>query len=131
MTRSTARYIAAAAAAVTAILYFLIGFEVLWIGESASAQDAGLLGFGLTVGTVFAVAALLLLLIERRAVWVPVALLQVPVIIGYFALAGIRIPSFEIWGLTIKALQLVILVALVYLIVSRASEGQELREARP
>jgi hypothetical protein len=47
-------------------------------------------------------------------------------IIGYFALAGIRDPHFELWGLFIKATQVVLLAALGYLIMSsrRAQQSE-------
>lgn len=121
------RYLAAALAALTAVLYYLIGLEVLWVGESTNGQDPGLLGFGLVVGTTFLVAAALLVLSERRWVLVAVGLLQVIVLVGYVAAASIRDPSFAPWGLVVKAPQLLILIIAAYLLVrhapSRRSHG--------
>ncbi len=69
------------------------------------------------VGTAFAATTLALFLFRSRAVWAAVAVLQVIVIVGYFALAGIREPSFELWGLLIKACQVVVLGCVGYLLL--------------
>jgi hypothetical protein len=115
MTRHTARYIAAGAAGVSALLYYLIGFGVLDIGESTSGTT-DLVGFGLSAGTTFAVAGLLVALIHRRWLAGAVALLDLGVIIGYFVMAGIRVPPYEVWGLSIKVAQVVLLLAVGYLV---------------
>ncbi len=101
----------------TALLYVLVGFEVLYVGESTSGADPGLLGFGLSAGAVFFASAGLLAVVERRWAWIAVALLNAVVILGYFAMAGARQPPFEWPGLAIKALQAVTLVILVGLAV--------------
>jgi hypothetical protein len=101
----------------TALLYLLVGFEVLYVGESTSGADPGFLGFGLSAGAVFFASAGLLAVVERRWAWIAVALLNAAVILGYFAMAGIRQPPFEWPGLAIKALQAVTLVILVGLAI--------------
>ena len=111
------RYVAAVASAITMILYLLGGFEVLYVGESTSGTDPGMLGFGLSAGGAFAVATALLLFVERRWVWVAVALLNALVIVGYFGMAGLRQPPFEWPGLAIKAAQLISLAAVLMLTV--------------
>ena len=108
---------AIAASVTTAILYLLVGFEVVYVGESTNGADPGLLGFGLAAGSVFLASAVLLLLVERRWAWIAVALLNVVVIVGYFALAGVREPPFAWPGLAIKALQLVTLGSVLVLVV--------------
>jgi hypothetical protein len=109
------RYFAAAAAGLTALLYVLIGLEVLPVGRPSDGSAPDLLAFGLMVGGMFAVAAVLLLLVSRRVVWLAVAALQLLVIVGYFALAEVRDPPFAPWGLVVKALQVVILGVVAYL----------------
>ena len=101
------RYAAAAAAALAALLYVLAGT----VGAIKP-------GFCLAMGGVFAVAAVLLLFGQRR-VWDLVALLDLGAIIGYFAVAPTRDPHFELWGLAIKAIQVILLAALGYLILLR------------
>jgi hypothetical protein len=115
------RYFAAVAAAVSAILYLLIGFEVIYIGEAASGGNPDLLAFGLMVGGISAVIAVLLAFIGRRLVWIPIALFNIAVIFGYFALAEAREPQFAPWGLVVKVMQLLVLGAVIYL-VFRGSE---------
>lgn len=115
MNTRTARIVAVAAAAISSLLYFLIGFEVLVVGESKTGTN-DILGFGLVTGTTFAVIAILAALVQRRWVLGAIASLDVLVIVGYFAFAGVREPAFEIWGLLVKAAQLVLLAGLSYLI---------------
>ena len=118
MNERTARYLAMAGAAAAALLYFLIGFEVLVIGESKTGTN-DIIGFGLSAGTTFAVIAILVAFVDRGWVLATVALLDVAVIVGYFAFAGVREPAYEPWGLLVKACQLVLLGAVGYLFVHR------------
>jgi hypothetical protein len=115
--------VAIGASIVTAVLYVLVGFEVLYVGRSTSGGDPGLLGFGLSAAAVFLASAALLLMVERRWAWIVVAVLNAAVIVGYFALASVREPAFEWPGLAIKGLQLITLGALVVLAVR--GEGTE------
>ena len=110
-TRTELRRLAIATSALTAVLYLLVGFELLYIGESTSGEDPGLMGFGLVMSGTFAVATVLLALLQWRWVWIAVAVLNAVVIVGYFALAGERTPPFEWPGLLVKAVQLVTLLA--------------------
>ena len=112
-----AQLTATVTAVATALLYFLIGLGVLNIGTST--QDTGnqdLLGFGVASGVVYVTVAALVYLIKRRVVWILTAVLDFLVIVMYFAVASVRQPPYEIWGLLIKALELVLLGALIYLI---------------
>jgi hypothetical protein len=111
------RHLAAATAGLTALLYVLIGLEVLPVGRPSDGSAPDLLAFGLIVGGMFAVAAVLLFLVSRRVVWLVVGALQLLVIVGYFALAEVRDPPFAPWGLVVKALQVVILGVVAYLAI--------------
>ena len=115
--RRTIRYLGAAASIVTAMLYFGIGIGVLVVVDEAATDAPGLFEFGASAGAAFVIGALLLLTVDRRVLWVLGALLQVGVIVMYFAVGPQRTPSFELWGLLIKVFQVVILGALAYLIV--------------
>jgi ABC-type Fe3+-siderophore transport system permease subunit len=101
-----ARYVSSGAAAAAALLYVLAGT----VGSIK-------LGFCLAMGGVFAVVAILLFLFGQRLVWNLVALLDLGAIIGYFAVAPTRDPHFELWGIAIKASQVILLAALGYLII--------------
>jgi hypothetical protein len=123
--------LAIGASVVTALLYVLVGFEVLYVGESTSGTDPGLLGFGLSAAAVFFASAGLLAMVERPWAWIAVALLNAVVIIGYFALASARDPSFEWPGLAIKALQLVTLLAVLALALRGRAAPHPWRQAHP
>lgn len=126
--RVSLRYTAAGVAGVIAVLYFLIGVEVLAVGRPSDGAAPDLLAFGMLVGGAHLVVAVLLALIARRAVWLGVAVFQLMVIVGYFALAEVRDPQFEMWGLLVKALQVVVLAMTVWLAV-RGVSGAAARNA--
>jgi hypothetical protein len=121
MSIRTVRAVAIAAAAITAVLYVLIGFEVLNVGTAKSGTN-DILSFGLLMGAVYGVIAVMLALASWRWLLAAIAVLDALVIVGYFAAAGVREPPFELWGLLVKAAQAVLLVALGYLLV-RAGSG--------
>lgn len=115
--RRMIRYTAAAASIVTALLYFGIGAGLVVVVTETRADGPGMFEFGASAGAAFVIGALLLLTLDLRILWVLGALLQVGVIVMYVAVGPQRTPPFELWGLLIKALQVVILGALLYLIV--------------
>jgi hypothetical protein len=119
--RPTVRYLTAALAAAAALIYLLIGTQLVSVFEPVSDQTA----FGLMAGGVYALGAVLLLTIKRRIVWVLGALFQVMVIFMYFNLAPERTPSFEVWGITLRVIQVVLLIGLVYLAAKPRSHGPE------
>jgi hypothetical protein len=114
--RRIIRYGAAALSAVIAAIYYLIGLGVLHVVEPRPGEPS-LLFFGLPAGSAFLLGSLLLVLFDRRALWILGALLQVLVVLGYFAVAASRTPSFEAWGITLRLIQIPLFVALVYLVV--------------
>lgn len=113
----TVRHVGAAAAGVSAVLYLFIGLGVLSVGESSTGGTPDLFPFGVMAGGTFVAVALLLWRFESRLLWALVALLQVIVILGYVAMADVRVPPFEIWGLLVKATQVVVLGTMAVLIV--------------
>ncbi len=115
--QDTVRYLAAVAAAMAAVLYFLIGLGVLWVGDTTDGSAQDLFAFGAITGVTFAVTALLLARFQSRVLWMAVGVLQMIVIVGYVALSGIRTPPFEPWGLLVKACQVVVLAAVAYLVL--------------
>jgi hypothetical protein len=115
LSRPHVRYIGAAAAAAMAGIYFLIGLSVLDIGGTTSGAGTDQLGFGFSAGAVFLATALLLLLSDRRWVWVVAAAFQVLVYIIYVGASGVREPHFEVWGITLRIVQIPLLIALAYL----------------
>ena len=115
--RILVRRVAAGLSAVTAGLYLLVGLEILPVVETPSAAAPDMLGFGLSAGLAFAVGTGLLLLLDRRPLWVLGAILQVLVIVMYVQVAPQRTPPFETWGVVIKIIQAAILATLLYLVV--------------
>jgi 4-amino-4-deoxy-L-arabinose transferase-like glycosyltransferase len=113
--RRTVRLTAATASAAMALIYFLIGLGVLSIGGSSSGETVDLAMFGYSAGLAFLILAALLFLTDRRWLWVLAALFQIWVYVIYFAVAPGREPPFELWGITLRVIQLVLLAGLLYL----------------
>ena len=88
------------------------------------AIQASMLAFGLPAALAFAVGAALLVLTDRRVLWVIGAVLQVLVISMYFAVAPTRVPSFEIWGIVVRVAQVTLLAVLAYLAVTRPGRSR-------
>lgn len=123
--RRTVRYLAAAASLATALLYFGIAAGVLVVVDETTADAPGMLEFGASAGAAFVLGALLLFALDHRGLWLLGALFQVGVIVMYVAVGPQRTPSFEVWGLLIKALQVVILVALAWLTARPPTRARE------
>lgn len=109
--RRSLRFGAAALSAVIAGLYFLIGFNALAVIDDPSGQV-----FGLFAGTAYALGTALLLAYDRRVLWIVGAALQVFVMLMYFSVAPQRMPNYEAWGITLRVLEALLLVALLALI---------------
>jgi hypothetical protein len=108
--RRAIRYFAAAMAGITAVIYFMIGFNVVSVLDTSTDQI-----FGIFAGIAYALGVFLLLVFDRRVVWILGAIFQVFVIFMYFNLASQRSPAYEVWGLLLRVPQLMSFVALVYL----------------
>jgi hypothetical protein len=117
MSTDRIRYFAAAMAGVAAIFYFLIAAHVLRVVD---LMDQGITTFGLIAGAGFLVAAILLAVWKRRALWIVGAVLEVIVIAIYFKVGASRTPHFETWGLVLRVPQALIFFALAYLSVRPA-----------
>jgi len=114
--RQIVRYLAAALAGATAVMYFLIGFCVVWVIQAACADQI----FGTFAGIAYAFGTILLLTLDRRALWALGAVLQVFVIFVYFDLAPQRVPAYEVWGILIRVAQVMLLAALADLAIRPA-----------
>lgn len=115
LTRAQIRRIGATASALMALLYYLIGLGVLNVGGSTTGEMVDLRMFGFSAGSAFLVLAVLLALTDLRWVWAIALLAQFFVYIVYIGASGGRAPAFEIWGITLRLIQLVVIAALVYL----------------
>lgn len=128
MSRRTIRLIGALAAAAMAAIYYLIGLGVIQVVDpAATVGDApDMLVFGGAAGTLFLVGAILLAFTDVRALWIVGAILQVLVAVMYVTVAQTRTPAFEVWGITLRVIQVPLFAALLYL----ALRGPEPRAMR-
>lgn len=117
LSRQQVRHIGAVASAAMATLYYLIGLGVLYIGGSNNGEMVDLAVFGGGAGTAFLILAVLLAFTDRRWVWILATLFQLFVYFVYVVASRGREPPFEIWGITLRILQLPVLAALIYLSV--------------
>ncbi|HEY4607023.1 MAG TPA: hypothetical protein VIH55_05190 [Acidimicrobiia bacterium] len=124
--RRTLRVVAAAVAAATSLIYYLIGLRAVTVIENTEDQ----VGFGLIAGTAFLVGTVLILVIDSRVMFALGALAQVFIIWMYFELSSERTPSFEVWGVSIRILQALLLGVLAYLAI-RGGERVSGAEASP
>ena len=113
--RRTVRLTAAVASAAMASIYFLIGLGVLNIGGSKSGETVDLTVFGFSAGAAFLILAGLLAFTDRRWIWVLAAIFQAFVYLVYFGAAAGREPPFEMWGITLRVIQVVVFGGLIYL----------------
>jgi hypothetical protein len=128
--RGAALNAAAAASLIAAAIYYLMGFEVVRVVSDAPAT-ASILAFGVAAGTAMVLAAALLILVHRRWIWALVAGFQVLALGWYVAVAPLRDPPVEPWGLLVGLLELFILVALTYLLIQRGAESTRTTNPRP
>ena len=115
--RRRIRLLAAGLSAATALIYVLIGLGILSVVDAVSGDAPDLLTFGLAAGAAYVLGACLLVAFDRRVLWVLGSILQVGVIVMYVVVSSTRTPPFEVWGLAIKILQVVLLGVLLYLSV--------------
>lgn len=112
------RYFAAVMSGMTAFIYFLIGFHLVTVLDANADQTWGLLAC-----VAYAVGAVLLFMSERRIVWILGALFQIFVIFTYFNVASQRTPDYEVWGIVLRVIQSMILIALAFLIYRTPSRA--------
>jgi hypothetical protein len=123
--RHSIRLAAAAISLGCAIVYFLIGFGLVY---PELPEGPSLLFFGVPAGLSFVLGAALLVATDRRALWILGAIYQVFVIVAYFGVAERRDPPFEVVGLGLKVAQLMILTLLAALIVGPGEATAERAE---
>ena len=105
---------ASALATVIAVLYLLLATGVLDLG----AADSGELGILGVAGALHLVLAGLLWVRPGRWLLAAVLVIQLAMAAMYVAIAPERVPSYEVWGLTIRGLSGLLVVALVSALVA-------------
>jgi hypothetical protein len=128
MSRHAVRLVGAALAATMATIYFLIGLGVLDIG-TATTGDSDPFGFGMSAGSLFLIGAALLVLFDKRWLWALAIVFQVLVYAIYVGASAIRVPPFEVWGITLRVIQAPLLLALIYLAV-KPTDAAPARQAQ-
>jgi hypothetical protein len=119
--RSPLQLVAVACSAAIALLYLALFTGVLAL-PGAEPGELGILG---VAGGVFAVLAGLLWWLRSRVLWATGAVLQALLGWMYVVVAPERDPAFEVWGLTIRAISLVLFAALVALLVTARRDRSE------
>lgn len=112
---SALRVVTAGLATAAAVVYLLIGFEVLQVVE-VGPSDPSLLWFGIPAAAAFLFGAVVILASDRMLLWALGAFFQVFTIFAYVGVAEDRTPPYEFWGIALRVVQALILVALVVLI---------------
>jgi hypothetical protein len=112
-TRAAVRHTAALLAGFVALIYLLIGMQVMTVIDNPADQAA----FALPAAVVFGGLACLLAVTDRRAVWAAAAVFVGLVILMYFGVAPRRSPQYETWGIVLRLLQLPLVALLGYLAV--------------
>jgi phosphatidylserine synthase len=110
--------LAIASSLATTVLYAVVGLEIVEVDGVAEVEP------GPAVPLVIAAAAFAVLttwLAIRPGVpaFVVGLALTLAVIVGYLVVAPSRSPSYEPWGLAIKAVEAILVVALVVLVTAR------------
>ncbi|WP_225753875.1 hypothetical protein [Actinotalea sp. Marseille-Q4924] len=109
------RLVAAAAAWAAAVLYVLVGLGVLDIGRAVEPGAEDLLAFGLAAGAAQLLVGVAVLVARGRAPLLVVVGFEILVVLMYVAVASVRVPAYEVYGVTIKALEIVAMVATLVL----------------
>jgi len=122
--RRRRQHVASILAGTIAALYAMLFAGVLIIAGATDAER-GILG---VAAAVFAVVAGLLWWRRSRLLWAAAAVLQVVLGWMYLAIAPDRDPAFEMWGVTIRVVSLVLLVVLVRMLIA---ERRERKVGRP
>ncbi len=121
--RPRIQQVAAGLAGTIAVLYGLLFAGVLPL-EGATAGELGILG---VAAAVHALIAGLLWWRRSRVLWAAAAVLQVVLGWMYIAIAAERDPAFEIWGVTIRVVSVVLLVVLIRLLLTERRERRASR----
>jgi peptidoglycan/LPS O-acetylase OafA/YrhL len=122
--RQRARYVGATFAAGMALIYFLIGLGVLDVGGTTDG-NTDIFAFGMMAGAGFLVWAVLLVLVDRRWLWAIGVLFQLLVYAMYVGVSGTREPPFENWGVTLRIVQVPLLLAMIYLTLHAPERTQQ------
>jgi peptidoglycan/LPS O-acetylase OafA/YrhL len=124
------RLASAGLAAASAVVYLLIGLEVLAVVE-AGPDDPSLLWFGVPASLAFLFGAIVMLASERRLWWALGAAFQVSAIAAYINVAPTRTPPYEAWGIALRVVQVLMLAGLLVLLIRYPRTGRRRTTTAP
>jgi hypothetical protein len=113
LVRRAAKPFAVGLTTLIAVIYLLIGLQVLTVLDNPDDQTA----FALIAAAAFAVGAGILAWIDSKIVFGLGAAGVAFVIFTYFSLATERSPQFETWGIVLRVIQALLFVTLAYLTI--------------
>jgi hypothetical protein len=119
------RAVALILCAACALVYAAIGLGLIY---QQRPDGMRLWVFGYSAASAFALGVVLLLARPGRIVWILGSAFMILVIVAYVLVAPSRQPSFEIWGISLKIAQLLILASLVGLLVQDRKVGLRRRD---
>lgn len=126
MSRPRIRQLAAVLSVTTAVLYFVIATETVRVVDGSDEPNVVFL----VAGILFLAAAFVIVRVDRRLSWLLLAGFDAFIIWAYFQVAADRTPAFEIWGVSLRVPQLLLLVALIYLLVRPTLQETRYNETR-
>ncbi len=126
-TRHGIRHVGAFAALLMAGIYFLIGLGVVGVGGAAPSAEVDLFAFGIGAGTAFLVMTAVFEFTDRLWIWALALVIQLLIFAMYVAVSGVRVPPFEIWGLTLRTIQLVVIACIAYQLATIPERRKEVR----
>lgn len=83
-------------------------------------EEMSLVAFGVGAASIFLIGAALLLAVDNRVLWAVGAAMQLMIGAMYVAVSTDRAPTFEVWGITLRVLQIPLFALLVVLAVRSA-----------
>lgn len=115
--RRRVRRIVAGIHLVMAAIYALIGTNTISVvvADPSQADGETMQTFGLAAAAFFLVLAGVSFMTTHRAAWWMMAAINTFVAYVYFSLSADRVPDFEAWGVTLRILQIPVIVGCVYL----------------
>lgn len=107
-----------------AALYGLIASHLVTVIAGPAEEVArDQLSFALPAAGIYILGAALLWRFDRRLLWGAGTILNVGIIAMYVAVSPQRDPTFEVWGITIRVLQIALLAVLAHLGVRSRGDG--------
>lgn len=119
--RRALRFVAAGLSVLTAVLYLLIGLNLVDLPGIGSGDQAA---FAIPAAIVFIGGAVVAMRYDKRWLWIIGAAGLTLIVLMYFNVSSERDPAYEIWGILIRVVQIPLLVVLAYLALKPQSDDE-------